>query len=31
MSDGRLFGLTLFDWAILLGGMLVSAVLTSLV
>jgi hypothetical protein len=31
MSDGRLFGLTLFDWAVLLGGLLLSGVLTSLV
>jgi hypothetical protein len=30
MSDGRLFGLTLFDWAALLVGMTGCGVLTSL-
>jgi hypothetical protein len=30
MSEGRLFGLTPFDWAVLLIGMTVCAALTSL-
>jgi hypothetical protein len=30
MSEGRLFGLTLFDWAVLLVGMTGCGVLTSL-
>ena len=30
VSQGRLFGLTLFDWALLLLGMTLCGVLTSL-
>ena len=30
MSEGRLFGLTPFDWGVLLVGMLSCGVLTSL-